>query len=381
MIKLCYIADPNSIHNLKWINYFAQDNHVIIICLSNIEPHYQDLSRNIAVYPVLPSTYPFKNILKKRAALKTIKNIVKKHEIEIIHSMYAFPNSFWAKDINFKNHVITTRGSDILVSYQIDLKAASFFIQKLNNKYVLNKFESSFNHAKKITCTSKVQFNIINRFLKDSSKISIVRTGVDESLFDGTQKTPIADKILIFSPRSMTEIYNIDIIIRAFSEVSKSKPELNIELALIDDYPKGRYSASIKELATQLGILDKITFLKKLSQTDMIDQYKKSHLVIMLPSSDGTPNSGIESMFSKTPLLLPPLDYDENIFNENTCWFTSSYSHEDVYQELINLISAYSAEEVDQKLLAANHNVAKQASLSHSLDTIKSIYLSIIKPS
>ena len=45
----------------------------------------------------------------------------------------------------------------------------------------------------------------------------------------------------------------------------------------------------------------------------MAEYYHKSHLVVMYPKSDGTPNSALESMAACTPIVVPKLNYDDKI--------------------------------------------------------------------
>jgi glycosyltransferase involved in cell wall biosynthesis len=57
-------------------------------------------------------------------------------------------------------------------------------------------------------------------------------------------------------------------------------------------------------------------FLNKLDAAAMYEGYRKCSLVVMTPRSDGTPVSALEAMALRKPLILPPLDYDQEVFAE-----------------------------------------------------------------
>jgi len=50
----------------------------------------------------------------------------------------------------------------------------------------------------------------------------------------------------------------------------------------------------------------------------MFQALKATDLVIMTPTSDGTPNSALECMAAGTPLIISDLPYDPELF-EGTC--------------------------------------------------------------
>jgi trehalose-6-phosphate synthase len=62
----------------------------------------------------------------------------------------------------------------------------------------------------------------------------------------------------------------------------------------------------------------KYSVVKYFDKTELIEEYKQSDLVVMVPHSDGTPNSALETMLCKKPLIMSDLNYQSPLFNE-TC--------------------------------------------------------------
>ena len=55
-----------------------------------------------------------------------------------------------------------------------------------------------------------------------------------------------------------------------------------------------------------------------LTQKELWATFKNAKLTIMTPKSDGTPNSALEAMAARSPLIVSDLPYDKSLF-VNTC--------------------------------------------------------------
>ena len=193
MKKIAYIANPVSIHDCKWINIFAKKYNVIVIS-SEYNNKETKLNNNIKVYDILPSIFPLKDVYKRYKILRKLKMILRKEKVDIVHSMYAFPNSFWVYLSGFKNHIITTRGSDILVDYK-SMFVAKSLKQRVINYYYKKLFRKTFNNAIYITSTSEKQKKLIETFVNNKDKLRVIRTGIDieqiTKYFDNLEKKNI----------------------------------------------------------------------------------------------------------------------------------------------------------------------------------------------
>src|SRR5690606_19613969 len=64
-------------------------------------------------------------------------------------------------------------------------------------------------------------------------------------------------------------------------------------------------------------------FLPSQQPASIFALYKQASLVVMTPKSDGAPVSAMEAMACKAPLILPPLNYDQDLFGEGVCRLNS----------------------------------------------------------
>ncbi|MFK5948485.1 MAG: glycosyltransferase family 4 protein [Methylococcales bacterium] len=370
-MNVAYIANPSSIHDCKWINYFAKRYNVIVICSEAfVDSSY--LNESVKVYRMLPE-FPHKNIIKRNKTISSLKRIIKREKVEIIHTMYSFPNAFWVNLISFKNHIITTRGSDVLVDYKGLFNPLSSYSERLTNNYFIKQFHDSFNSAKFITSTSISQQTVVKEFVKDTGKLKLIRTGIDVSRFlKGFEKKMVtSDEIVIFSPRSMMPIYNIDIIIYAFNDVLKTY--YNTKLVIINDVPNEPYADKMLALILKLGLSEKCIVTSKLSKQEMASWYIKSDIVVSIPKTDGSPNSVLEAMLAKKSVIMGDYAYDPQLFsgipklNANT--------KEELTSRIIELIKNPFS---DKELNSNYRRVVQIANVENSTKEVEQLYLAML---
>ncbi len=379
-MNIAFFLDINCNHGYSWVEPIAKKNKVIIFTTesSNSKGLYEN--SNISVHPILPNRFPINNPIKLKRSLKKITNILEENKIEIVHAMYAVPFAFWAYRCNYGKLIITTRGSDILIEYnKVYLHPDSSF-QKINYGTLRKLFEKSLKKASAITSTSYSQANIAGTIIKDKRKLFVIRTGVNSSSFTFVNQQTKKEKkeFVIFSPRIMRPLYNQDLIVKGFHLFVEKNPHINARLKLIDFFSFPDYLGSVKKIISDLKLTSKVEFLPSLTKKELIQNYFDADVVIMLPESDGTPVSGIETMFSNTPLLLGDVHYDNDLFNENTVWKLKNKSAEEISKKLLEIYNC------DKVLLHAKTNSAyemafEKANLLHSLVKIESMYSELMQ--
>ena len=379
-MNIAYFTNPHAIHCFKWINYFSKHNNVIIFCEKSLSGVTSPFShpQNLTIYPILPDTYPLRNFLFRFSTTRKIKTLLKKHGTELTHSMYVVSYAFWAHHAKAPNHIITTRGSDILVEYKKLLEPAITSREKRMKEYFKKLFRVTFEKARFITSTSNKQKMVVESIIPSSGKQCVIRTGVDVDYFLSISNRIRIDvkkeQLIIFSPRSMKPLYNIDIIIDAVFKFNEQNTNRQALLHIIDDYPETNYSEYIrKKIRSQKS--NYCVILDKQNQEQMIALYKNSDIVVMIPSSDGTPVSGVEAMLSKIPLILGNLEYDADLFNENTVWKINNFSSADLCDKIAEVI--HSADK-QLKLNAAYNTALSNADMRRELKKVEALYHSAI---
>ena len=292
--------------------------------------------------------------------------------------MYAVPNAFWAYHLNFKNHIITTRGSDMLVDYSKTFQTPKNLNEKITYYFLKRLIKNSCNAAKYITSTSLTQQNVLNTFISNKENLILTRTGVNTEEFlkiYSLLPRETNDKIIL-SNRAMSPLYNIDIIIDAFYLLKKKISLLNYKLVIIKYNIHQQYLKKITEQINSLDLINDVVILEEKNTKEMIQVYKNSDIIIMIPSSDGTPVSAIETMLAKKPLIIGPLEYDKDLFNEDFVWKLYSFSSEELCDKIIEVINS---PEKKNKAENAYNAAIKNANLLTEVKTVESLYKKMIE--
>lgn len=316
-MNILFLADPLSIHDVRWINYLALEkgNRCFIVTRNS---HYKafassDNSLGLSVKVVgsiadPSSVRPWRNFIEARKILR----IIVQYKIDILHVLYAEPNALWARwKATFQIPIIiTTRGSDILKTIPL------FFQQKtIFHRVIASQYKQAFLAADAVTCTSMVQAEIVSRLM--SVRCEVVRTGIDVLKIDNSNADIAGhlkiNKPFVLMPRNMKPIYNHELTIAAIGMLRSDIVGKYAFVFLNSDTKNQAYFRFIKNEATMVSA--DIRFYPTLPHSSLLSLYKQASLVVMNPLSDGTPVSALESMASGTPVVMPELSYDGDIFN------------------------------------------------------------------
>lgn len=323
-MNILYIADPGSIHDIRWVRYFAskEDARCFVVARRH---HRKETGtaiflRNPEVLLVGtiddPSVVrPWQNWIQSYK----IRRLVAKYRIDVIHVLYAEPNALWAswKRMFGVPVMVTTRGTDILRTIPEFFKSDGFIKKRVARNYL-----RAFMQADHITCTSGHQVKSLTALGVPSSRISLVRTGVDvKALVNSVSDLaglPDIGKPFVLMPRNMSPAYNHEFTLDA---IALLVPELRKRYAYVfvnADTTEKEYFSKIRTKASEVDA--DIVFLPSLPHEHLIALVRRASLVVMNPLSDGSPVTAMEAMAYRVPLILPPLPYDKVIF-ENVCTF------------------------------------------------------------
>lgn len=376
-MKIVYFANPCDNHDCKWINEFAKSHQVHIVCSqTNSAGKLYVENDSIRIHSILPDVFPYKNPIEYYLLKQNLLRFFRDNQIEIAHSMYAYPNAFYPYITSFKNHIITTRGSDVLMDYSQIFKNPNNLKERFIYGYLRKMMEKSLSQAAFITSTSHSQRNIITQTIADEEKSLVIRTGIDTHLLDKFQQKFTKqqnDKLVVFSPRSMKPIYNIEIILEGFYFVKTRFNRNDFELVLLDDYPDTEYSKFIKNEIQRLRLEENVILLGSQSLEQMVGNYVNSDLAVMMPKSDGTPNTALEAMFFKRPLILGSLKYDTDIFNNQTIWKLNKDTAQEFAAVLLQWWNSDESQ-ISEKVNNAFEAMYSYASLDKSLAQIEGLY-------
>ena len=380
--KILYIANGNSIHDLKWISYFSEQPEkysCFLLCdtLCELSEETKIAIENSSIQLVKQiNPISIKSPIKTWKAIRQYKRLVKDIEPDVIHVLFAAPNALW---LNFSKNpgVITMRGSDILLVIpallnQVGIKSSYF-------AFLFRQFKKAFLKASVVTGTSYPQIEKATE-LFNGANLTLVRTGVEVekiNLINQNELIPdfLREKEFVFSPRFMAPIYNIEFQLDAISKLDRNIIErFTFVFIRGKQFDEEYYQVQLKRL-NQLKEDVNLSYhvIDYLDQPSMWMFLKKASLCLMTPISDGTPNSALEAMAAKCPLVISNLNYDKDLF-ENTCVKLKSFDIEELVEVMELALFHYDLallEQAYQQVLAQGNRSVEMEKMVHAYNSIR----------
>lgn len=362
-------------HNIKWINHLVENFPLEAVLFTFNKEDTSHISEKIRVYNVL-KYYPLFDIKNRNATLTLYKGILDENKIDLLHFLWGVDIVLWARFLN-RPYLITTRGSDVLrilpqryVNVSIRLNKRSAYLIKGKRLH-----QKAFKEAAWVTSTSLSQMSSLLGIQSKIRNHSIIRTGAYSIQFYFPKRLLTESIKVVFSPRSMKELYNQDVIIEAFKSYLDYRSDA--VLRMVDNYPQSEWSNKIRSMVDELGIGKSVIFLTDLSQKQMSEEYSKADVSVMIPQSDGAPVSAIESMMAGCPVILGDNDYDNDLFNESTIWKLENNKSKDLVEKLIQ-VDRLDLRDLILKVKNAQSVALNNGSTEVEMRRLFSIYLGVL---
>jgi glycosyltransferase involved in cell wall biosynthesis len=296
-MNILYIADSSSWHNVKWTEYFAERHHVYLF--SDFKEDYKPVFFDDKVTLIqMPPPFKTKNrhlnkIMSIYHYVKCIRKIITDYDIDIIHCVaiyYAFLGSLLRVDIPL---IYTQQGSELLV------RAQKSFLYRYMAKRIFEKVDIVTGDSKVIQAAG-IKYGALHK------NNYIIQNGVDLRLFKSESKI-LNCCLQLYSPRAITPLYNIDVIIKAL-HLLKSKHHISFKCKFTFGFGE-EYLANYKGLVEHYGLNDYVEWIGYVDHSEMPHHYASSDITISVPSSDSSPKSVYESMACGVPVIVSDLPW------------------------------------------------------------------------
>ena len=297
-LRLLYVANPSSVHVLRWTRFFVERGHsVTVVDGFGSEPHpeLQPEVRIVRYEPRGMSNVPFSGMLRAR---RRMHEVVSELEPDIIHAHTARRYAWHAALAGFHPYVVSVWGSDVLLPFPS-------WRSRLLTRVALH-------NADLVTAvTPQTREAAIGRGARSGRTVEI-HHGVDTELFrpgdvpeDTRRRLGIGNEPFVFSPRALRPIYNHETVVEAAARVSGTH-----RLVVTSAGADPEYRARVERLAASRLGQDRLVVVSVSSEADLAALYRAADVVISAALSDSFPLTIQEAMASGTPVVagdLPPI--------------------------------------------------------------------------
>jgi glycosyltransferase involved in cell wall biosynthesis len=298
-LRLAFLADPNSVHTRRWLAYFAERSHEVVLLDGYAAPIRPGLPNGVVVRRYAAHggrRIPFVSSLQGRSQLRRALAELRPH---VLHAHYLTRYGWQARLSGFHPYVVSPWGSDLFVTTRTSRRARWWG-------------RATLGAADLVTVVSEQMREAAIRAGAPADRIEMVQFGVDTQRFaPGPVEVGLAERLgipsgrLIFSSRALRPIYRQEVVIDAFARL----PSDTILVFTARNAEVG-YLTALREKVERLGLGDRVRVLDDVADADLPHLLRLAAVVVSVPASDGFPVSVLEAMACGTPVVatdLPPI--------------------------------------------------------------------------
>lgn len=365
-MRIAFLHIANNPHIIARAKFFLNAGHEVY-CLSPPLNGGHDIPAGVELLILYPPKIIARfRILKVLANILMVRRMVRLHNIDILHVMW-LGYAVYALFSKAKVQVFENMGSDVLVWPQ------QSFLWRIFIRF-------SYRFADAVIQDSEVAQIAGIKYGAPRKNNQIIEVGVDFSVFNQQIKKGIARQKLgltpeqkfIFSPRSFTELYNIDTIITSIKKVKEEIP--NAVFVFCKFF--GDLESEYIEFIEQEGVQNDVIFAGFLdNELELPFYYRDSDVVISVPSSDSSPRTVYEAMACGSPVVVSELPwYHKKFVNKQDLLSVPIKNPEDLADAIIAILrkditidTKSASEKVYQKINATSENKKLEALYSSLL--------------
>lgn len=283
-------------------------------------------------------------------------NIIKSKQFRIIHHMLPFLMGV-TFDLNFllrskkkykfilgpvqSPHTVKSneefsfsqQGFNINYSQKLIAKANTLLIFLLR-PFLQYLSKKTLQRADKIIVINEYMKTLLESYLADS-KIEVIPLGIDIKKFEYVDYySKDRDVIQLITVGYLIKRKGIDLIIRALSEVVKSKK--NILLRIIGDGPQRE---SLEKLTKELGIEKYVLFQGFVPNNKIQNYYARSHIFVNMSKSEGFATVCLEAMASGLSIISSKVGgFSDAIVDGITGFLVEQEDYMELVNKMLHLI-------------------------------------------
>ncbi|MCX8182322.1 MAG: glycosyltransferase family 4 protein [Candidatus Methanomethyliaceae archaeon] len=321
-MRICYLADAESIHTQRWTKFFVKKGHEVHIISS----------KPFAIKDVYVHQVPKigKNPMDFLFGIFCVRRLVNMIKPDILHAHYVVKYGWWGALSNYHPLILTVWGSDLLGE-----------LHRLKIVKILTKF--SIKKADLVTYDGYHLKSILRHLSGNENKLKMVFFGVDVDLFkpaprdeDLAKSLGISKCPVVISLRSLKPIYGVESLVRAIPLVLKYIPDAKFLI-----FGKGEQESMLRKLVRSLGIEKSVLFMGIVPNELMPKYLNLADVYVSTALSDaGLAASTAEAMACALPVVVT--DFGDNrhwVKDGENGFVVPINSHAMLADRIVNLLS------------------------------------------
>ena len=290
-MRVLLLSDTNSEHTEKWaLGLASQGLEVGLFSFNKASYSWYQNKPNITILFEPENKLDQNSTSSKLSYLKYVnlmKNAILQFKPDVLHAHYATSYGLIGALSGFHPFVISAWGTDVMKFPQKNLLFKSIL------KYNLKKADA-------ICATS----HTIKDFLKPvtSKNIHVIPFGVNVNQFSKKEVKSLFNKesFVIGCIKALEDIYNIDILIKAFAVLKSKFPSKSLKLLIIG---VGSQEAELKKMVSNLKIDGDVIFTGRISFSEVSNYFNMLDVLVNISDYESFGVSVIEAMACEKPVI------------------------------------------------------------------------------
>ena len=290
-MRILLLSDTYSEHTEKWAFGLASKNvQVGLFSFNKASYPWYENQKNITLlfepFVSVNSNTSRSSKLNYFSYLKILKKAIREFKPDILHAHYATSYGLIGALAGFHPYVISSWGTDVM---------------KFPQKNLINKklLKYNFKKADVLCATSNTIKEYISEVIK--KEVEVIPFGVNLNEFKSANVTSIfnENEFVTGSIKPLEKVYNIDILIEAFAELSVK--HANMKLLIIGE---GTEETNLKNLCKQNGINDKVIFTGRINYSEISKYFNMIDVLVNISDYESFGVSVIEAMACEKPVIV-----------------------------------------------------------------------------
>lgn len=190
-------------------------------------------------------------------------------------------------------------------------------------------------------------------------RVTVIPPGIDTERFASTgRREESASTVDILTVSRLMKRKNVDVVLRAFSQVALSAPR--VRLRIVGDGPE---RPALMQLGDALGLRTKVTFTGAIPNATVHDEYRRAHVFVNASASEGFATTCLEALASGLPIVSTKVGgFVDVVEHERNGYLVSSPTIDELAAALRRLVE-------DPALVATMSSRARQDAQRFDWDT------------
>ena len=295
-LGLAFLGDPNSLHVRRWVGCFSDRGHRVTLLVPDGQAIVPDLPPGISVERFVPFSRQRERLLGGLESRRSLSRLLRRVDPDVLHAHYVTGNAWHAWISGFHPYVVTVWGSDILATGHRGMRGRFYARTALRAADIVTGGSEHLVRAA-IAAGARPERTQYIHFGVDAERFS---PGPDPSALRA--RLGLGGSRVLLSSRIIAPVYRQGVVVQALANLPSDV------VALMTSYHADPNEVvSIQELASRLGVADRLRIVDPLDDSEMPDLYRLADVVVSIPASDGGPVTVAEALAVGRPVVATDL--------------------------------------------------------------------------